>query len=180
MSSILLLGSVACEWPGRGRGSRRAPRLGRLLGSCPPPPILKKAPSRSGQCLPRSPGARPHLLRGGGSPQLPPRGLQGPRGLSPTLSATGCVRLVGACPIFLPGVQIHTSGREPAGGGSPWGSLEAGGRGWCLALAQVMISRFMNSSPESGSLLWAQSLLWILGLPLPLPLPHPSLSHMQK
>ena len=40
--------------------------------------------------------------------------------------------------------------------------------------AQVMISRFVSSSPASGSVLMAQSLelIWILGLPLSLPLPH--------
>ena len=50
-----------------------------------------------------------------------------------------------------------------------------------LISAQVMISRFVRLSPESGSLLTVQSLLGILFLPLSLPLPHacsltPSLS----
>ena len=40
-----------------------------------------------------------------------------------------------------------------------------------LTSAQVMISQFMSSSPASGSLLSAQSLLWNLCLPLPVPLP---------
>ena len=45
-------------------------------------------------------------------------------------------------------------------------------------LAQVVISRFMGSSPLSGSVLTAQSLelLWILCLPLSLPLPQITLS----
>ena len=40
-----------------------------------------------------------------------------------------------------------------------------------LTSAQVMISQFMGSSPESGSLLSGQSLLQILCPPLSLPLP---------
>ena len=44
----------------------------------------------------------------------------------------------------------------------------------CLALAQVMISWLVGSSPASGSALTAQSwnLLRILNLPLSLSLPH--------
>ena len=41
----------------------------------------------------------------------------------------------------------------------------------CLTSAQVMISRFMSSSPASGSVLTAWSLHRILYLPLSLPLP---------
>ena len=52
-----------------------------------------------------------------------------------------------------------------------------GAPGWLSRLsvrpAQVMISRFVSSSPVSGSVLTTQSLelLWILCLPLSLPLP---------
>ena len=48
-----------------------------------------------------------------------------------------------------------------------------GSVGWAqLTLAQVMISSSVSSSPVSGSVLTAQSLLRILCLPLSLPLPH--------
>ena len=51
----------------------------------------------------------------------------------------------------------------------------------CLTLAQVMISQFVSSSPLSGSLLSAQSLLCILCPPLSLPLPHTlALKNKQK
>ena len=39
----------------------------------------------------------------------------------------------------------------------------------CLTLAQVMISWFVSSSPTVGSLLSAQSWLWILCLPISAP-----------
>ena len=42
---------------------------------------------------------------------------------------------------------------------------------WLLILVQVMISWFLRSSPKSGSMLTAWSLLRILSLPLSLPLP---------
>ena len=55
--------------------------------------------------------------------------------------------------------------------------VEAGVPGWlsrlnvCLLIsAQVVISRFVGSSPASGSVPTARSLLWILCLPLSLPL----------
>ena len=41
-----------------------------------------------------------------------------------------------------------------------------------LVLAQVMISQFVSSSPASGSVLMAQSLLGILSLPLSFLLPY--------
>ena len=41
----------------------------------------------------------------------------------------------------------------------------------CLTSAQVMISRFVSSSPASGLLLSAQSPLWIFCPPLSLPIP---------
>ena len=49
-----------------------------------------------------------------------------------------------------------------------------GSVGWASSLAQVMISRFVGSSPVSGSVLrlGAWSLLQILCLPLCLPLPR--------
>ena len=43
----------------------------------------------------------------------------------------------------------------------------------CRTLAQVMISRFVSSSPGSGSVLTVQSLLGILFLPLSLTFPPP-------
>ena len=49
-----------------------------------------------------------------------------------------------------------------------------------LTSAQVMISQLVSSSPESGSLLSAQSLLEIHCPPLSLPLPALSLSLKNK
>ena len=46
----------------------------------------------------------------------------------------------------------------------------------CPTLAQIMLSWFLSSSPTSGSLLLAQSLLWILCLPS---LPFPSLCSLK-
>ena len=49
-----------------------------------------------------------------------------------------------------------------------------------LTWAQVMISQFVNSSPLSGSVLTAQSLLGILCLPLSAPPPTPHTLSLAK
>ena len=102
---------------------------------------------------------------------------------SPALTPQSTLGTKGPVPTCVAGPHASGQLQEPQVTGAPawlsWLSAK------CPISVQVMISWFVSSSPTSGSLLSAQSPLWVLGPPLsapppPLCMPALFLSHSQK